>query len=610
MVVSSPNLFPPAQDAPPIRPPAVVAMAIVGGLLAATAAAIALAGDMPHEVSLAERHALIVLTPIAVGLYAWSEGTHRRFGRLLVLAGVAWFFASLSGSSDPVLYSLGRVSTWVVEAGLIYLILAFPSGRLNAPVDRALAWCAAALIGILFVPTAFIAEAFPTPSHVATCGSACPENVFLLVGSEPAFLDALVIPVRELLAVSLLIAVTMRVAYRIRHATRLMRRTLTPVLIVAIFRLVALALALTLRRTGAGEVAVDVSTMAVSLALPVMSLGFLVGLLSWRTHTADALVNLARWASDHDGPAMPRELIARALGDSNVELAYWRPEGGGKWVDSDGEIASMPTSRSQRCATLILQEERPPAAVIHDPALREQRPFVEAVAAYALVWQDNQRLAQRVDRSVAELRESRARILAAADDERRRIERDLHDGGQQRLVALRIRLELAQETMEQDPARTRRMLHRLGDDIDATIDELRSLAADVYPSLLAARGLPDAIRTAALQCPVPVSVEVKGSDRYLEEVESAAYFCCLEALQNVAKHAPDAETVSVSLHRNGDLRFEVRDDGPGFAMNGAKPGSGLVNMHDRIDAVGGELAIRSRPGVGTEVVGTIPVVSS
>jgi signal transduction histidine kinase len=460
----------------------------------------------------------------------------------------------------------------------------------------------------MFLPTAFISEAFPTPSPVTTCRTDCPENAFMLLGSEPAFVDGVVIPLRELLAVTLLIAVTWRVSYRIRHATHLMRRTLTPVLIVAIIRLVSLAAAFILRRSGAGELAVDASAMAVALALPAMSVGFLVGLLSWRIHTADALVNLAGWARDQDPPATPRDLIARTLGDSSVELAYWRPEGGGRWVNADGETALlMPGARSERCTTLIFQDDRPHAAVIHDPALREQRPFVQAVGAYSLVWQDNQRLTQRVDKSVEELRESRARILAAADDERRRIERDLHDGGQQRLVALRIRLELAEETIEQDPARTRRMLHRLGDDIDAAIDDLRSLAADVYPSLLAARGLSDAVRTAALQCPVPVSVEVNGSDRYLEEVETAAYFCCLEALQNVAKHAPDAETVSVSLQRNGDLRFEVRDDGPGFTMNGSNPGSGLVNMRDRIEAVGGELAIRSRPGAGTEIVGRIPV---
>jgi signal transduction histidine kinase len=606
----SANLFPRAQDVRPIGRRSVAAIAVVGVLLAGTAAVIALTGDMPYEVSLAERHALIIVTPIAVGLYAWSEGTHRRFGRLLVLAGVGWFFASLGASNDPVLHSIGRVSYWVVEAGLIYLILAFPSGRLNAPVDRTLAWCAVALVGILFVPTALIAEAFPAPSVATTCREACPENAFMLLSTEPAFLDGLVVPLRELLTVALLIAITVRVAYRVRQATRLMRRTLTPVLIVAVLRLVALAAAVILRRSGAGDVAVDVSAAAVSLALPVMSLGFLLGLLSWRVHTADALVGMARRASDRDGPDTPRELIATTLGDPSVELAYWRPEAGGKWVDSEGNAARIPDSRSERSATLIVQEDRPHAAVIHDPALREQRPFVETVGAYALVWQDNRRLAQRVDKSVAELRESRARILAAGDDERRRIERDLHDGGQQRLVALRIRLELAEETIEQDPDRTRRMLHRLGDDIDAAIDELRSLAADVYPSLLAARGLPDAIRTAALQSPLPVSVEVNGSDRYLEEVETAAYFCCLEALQNVAKHAPDAQTVSVSLQRNGDLCFEVRDDGPGFSTNGSNPGSGLVNMRDRIEAVGGELAIRSRPGAGTEIVGRIPVASS
>jgi signal transduction histidine kinase len=246
------------------------------------------------------------------------------------------------------------------------------------------------------------------------------------------------------------------------------------------------------------------------------------------------------------------------------------------------------------------------AALIHDPALREQRPFIEAVGAYAVVWDDNSRLAARVESSLIELRQSRARILAAADDERRRIERDLHDGGQQRLVALRIRLELAEETMRDDPAKAREMLHRLGDDVDAALEELRSLAAGVYPSLLVARGLHEAIRTAALQSPLPASVEVDGSDRYADEVETAAYFCCIEALQNAAKHAA-ASAVSITLSRNGDLRFEVRDDGDGFAVEDAIRGDGLMNMRDRMAAVGGELEVRSAPGAGTTVLGTIPV---
>jgi signal transduction histidine kinase len=206
-----------------------------------------------------------------------------------------------------------------------------------------------------------------------------------------------------------------------------------------------------------------------------------------------------------------------------------------------------------------------------------------------------------------ELSAQRARVVQAADEERRRIERDLHDGGQQRLVALRIRLELAEELMDRDPGHARSMLHQLGKDVDTAIEELRALAAGVYPSLLAARGLSDAIRTAALQAPVPTTVEVDGTDRYSQEVETAAYFCCIEALQNVAKHAPEASSAKISLSRNGALRFEVRDDGPGFVVEEGATGQGLVNMRDRIAAVGGRLELRSTPGSGTAVVGKIPV---
>jgi signal transduction histidine kinase len=268
---------------------------------------------------------------------------------------------------------------------------------------------------------------------------------------------------------------------------------------------------------------------------------------------------------------------------------------------------SLPHPPSDRQATLVHDDGSPVAAVIHDAALSEQRSFVEAVGAYAFVWDDNRRLAARVESSLTELRASRARILAAADEERRRIERDLHDGGQQRLVALRIRLELAEELMDQDPGQAREVLHRLGGEVDAALDELRALAAGVYPAVLAARGLSEAIRNAALQSPVPATVKIDGVDRYSREAETAAYFCCIEALQNVAKHAPEATRVSISLSRNGDLRFEVRDNGPGFPLDDAADGRGLVNMRDRMAAAGGELEIHSRPGAGTEVVGTIPV---
>lgn len=584
-----------------------LALTAAGALLAGVAAAVALAGDMPHSVALAERQAVIVATPIAVGLYAWRDGTHARFGRLLVLVGAAWFLAALSSSSNELLYSIGRVAGWTVEAGLIYLILAFPSGRLTNRIDRRLAGAAAAVVAILFLPTMLITETYPTPSPFATCDADCPSNALMLLGSEPAFLDDFVVPLRELLAVVILLGVVVRLADRIRRATRLMRRTLVPVLVLAMVRTLAVAVALVLRRAGADDSVLEVATAVIALGLPALCIGFLVGLLRWRIHTADCLVALAHGLRSRNGPAQRRDLIAATLTDPTVELAFWRADGGGGWVDAHGSPTSLPPPPSHRRATLILDDDEPVAAVVHDAALSEQRSFVEAVGAYAFVWDDNRRLAERVESSLTELRASRARILAAADDERRRIERDLHDGGQQRLVALRIRLQLAEELMKQDPAQARNMLHLLGGEVDAALDELRSLAAGVYPSLLAARGLPDAIRTAALQSPVPALVEVDGADRYSQEIETAAYFCCIEALQNVAKHAPDATSVSISLSRNGDLGFEVRDDGPGFPVADGITGHGLVNMRDRMAAVGGELKIRSTPGAGTAVIGTIPV---
>jgi signal transduction histidine kinase len=602
--------FPAATDPPRIGLGMLLSLAAAGALLAATAAAIALAGDMPHDVGLAERQALIVATPIAVGLYAWRDGTHARFGVLLVLAGGAWFLAALSSSSNEALYSIGRVAGWAVEAGLIYLILAFPSGRLTTRIDRLLAGAAAAVVAVLFLPTAFITETYPTPSQFATCSADCPANAFMLLGSEPAFLDDVVVPLRELLVAAIFLGVVVRLAGRIRRATRLMRRTLVPVFAFAILRTLALAVGLILRRAGADDAVVEVATAIIALGLPAMCIGFLVGLLRWRIHTADCLVALAHGLRNRTAPAERRDLIAATLTDPTVELVFWRAGDGGGWVDAEGKLASLPPPPDDRRATLIFDEAEPVAALVHDAALSDQRSFVEAVGAYAFVWDDNRRLAERVESSLTELRASRARILAAADEERRRIERDLHDGGQQRLVALRIRLELAEELMKQDPGRAKSMLQTLGSEVDAALDELRSLAAGVYPSLLVARGLADAIRTAALQSPVPTVVEVDGSDRYPQEIETAAYFCCIEALQNVAKHAPDATSASISLSRNGDLRFEVRDDGPGFVVGDGAAGDGLMNMRDRLAAVGGELDVRSAPGTGTVVVGTIPVRAS
>lgn len=581
-------------------------VAAFGALLTATAIAIALTGGMPDSAGLAERYALIVAVPIAVGLYAWRDGRHARFGRLLVLTGVAWFLPSLAASSNDWLYSIGRVAGWTVEAALIYLVLAFPSGRLKSAVDRRLFLSGVALVALLYLPTVLIDQSFPQPSPWASCVPPdCPGNAFMVASGEPAILESAIVPLRELLTILLMGAVALRLAQRVKRATPLMRRTLSPVLTVAILRVGTFGTAIAVRRAAPDGELVDVLIWVFLLGLPAMSLAFLLGLVRWRLFTADALLGLAVGIRHDPRPEELRKLIAKALSDPSVELAYRDPGVSTGWVDGDGDEIPPPRDGPSRCCTAIVADGRPVAAIVHDDALADQRAFVQTVGAYALTWEDNHRLAARVDESLRELRESRARILAAADDERRRIERDLHDGGQQRLVALRVRLELADETMRDSPVRARRMLQQLGEEVDAALDELRSLAAGVYPSLLADRGLTDALRSAALRSPVPTSVTVAGEDRYSQDVEAAVYFCCLEALQNVAKHAPDANAVAISLERNGDLHFAVSDDGPGF--DGTTAGSGLVNMRDRVAAVGGTLEIETAPGDGTRIVGHVPV---
>lgn len=581
-------------------------IAAFGALLAATAVAIALTGGMPDSAGLAERYALIVAVPIAVGLYAWRDGRHARFGRLLVLIGFAWFLPSLSASSNDLLYSVGRVAGWTVEVGLIYLVLSFPSGRLKSPIDRRLFGAGVALVAFLYLPTVLIDQSFPQPSPWASCVPPdCPGNALMVVGDEPGILESAIVPLRELLTILLMVAVAVRLGQRVTAATPLMRRTLSPVLVVAILRVATFGASIAVRRADPDGALVDVLIWVVLLGLPAMSLAFLLGLVRWRLFAADALLRLAVGIRHDPHPDELRQLIATGLSDPSVELAYRDPRASTGWVDGEGTPIPAPRDGPGRCCTEIVDEGRPVAAIVHDDALADQRSFVQTVGSYALAWEDNHRLAARVEESLRELRESRARILAAADDERRRIERDLHDGGQQRLVALRVRLELADEAMRESPARARRMLRQLGAEVDAALDELRALAAGVYPSLLADRGLTDALRSAARRSPVPASVDVSGGDRYSQEVEAAVYFCCLEALQNVAKHAPDAHRVDISLQRNGDLRFAVRDDGPGF--DAAVTGNGLVNMRDRVAAVGGTLEIKTARGGGTEVVGRVPV---
>lgn len=212
-----------------------------------------------------------------------------------------------------------------------------------------------------------------------------------------------------------------------------------------------------------------------------------------------------------------------------------------------------------------------------------------------------------VRRQAEELRASRARIVASADAARRRIERDLHDGAQQHLVALAVNLRMAQDLVGDEPDQASAMLGELGADLRAAIAELRNLAHGIYPPLLVDSGLGEALRAAGARSTVDVEVRAEGINRYTADVEAAVYFCCLEALQNAAKHAPDSH-VTVSVREEAaSLRFDVADDGPGFDAEEASRGHGFTNMADRVGAIGGEVRWESAPGRGTRVMGTVPL---
>jgi signal transduction histidine kinase len=206
-----------------------------------------------------------------------------------------------------------------------------------------------------------------------------------------------------------------------------------------------------------------------------------------------------------------------------------------------------------------------------------------------------------------ELRASRARVVASGDAERRRVERNLHDGAQQHLVALAVNLRLTKDVLSEDPVAAAEMLDELGVAVQDTIRELRELAHGIYPPLLVDSGLEEALRAVANRSPLDVELVTNGIGRYGGDVEAAVYFCCLEALQNAGKHAPSAHVVVRVWEESGSLLFEVRDDGPGFDVRTAQRGHGYVNMMDRLGAIGGAVRWESEIGHGTAIRGSLPV---
>jgi signal transduction histidine kinase len=247
-------------------------------------------------------------------------------------------------------------------------------------------------------------------------------------------------------------------------------------------------------------------------------------------------------------------------------------------------------------------------AVVHSAALAEDPALVRTAGSYALAALENHSLTGELRRSLYDLAESRSRRFTAEQSEREKIERDLHDGAQQRLVALRVKLAMAAEALKaQDPVGAE-LVHSLEDDVDATIEEVRAFARGIYPVVLARTGLQQALRAASRDAPLSTTVHADGVCRYPAEIEATVYFSCSEGLQNACKHAGDATGVMISVRQDRRLlHFEVRDDGAGFDPQTNPYGTGLTNLNARLTALGGSLEIKSTPGHGTVLAGSIPL---
>jgi len=325
---------------------------------------------------------------------------------------------------------------------------------------------------------------------------------------------------------------------------------------------------------------------------------------------------LERVASVPDaGPASlvitAREMpvVTRAGISGNAWVSVWLPalvEGRG-----DCQLRVMPASHAGELLGLIVAQ-RPATAdafsAEDDRVLTELARQVGLAVHNARLDTALQTTLDELRKQAHELRESRARIVASGDAERRRVERNLHDGAQQHLVAMAVNLRLARDIIAEDPPAATEMLDQLAINIKDTITELRELAHGIYPPLLADRGLGEALRAAANRNPLDVSVRAAGIGRYTPELEAAIYFCCLEALQNAAKHAAGSQVDLRVWEEEGGLLFSVSDNGPGYEPERARTGHGLVNMADRLGSIGGTVRWESRPGAGSQVLGSIPLV--
>jgi signal transduction histidine kinase len=529
-----------------------------------------------------------------VGMYAWWRRPESRLGPLFMVTALLYSLVSLNAFDNSLAFTLG-MTFWVANiVNVAYVYLCFPRGRLESRIERRFILALASSTTLVWAAILLLSPTLPAAGVFNDCGTRCPSNALQIVTGHAATGAALATVFSVVFTIGLL-GLGMLIFNKSRSSTHLLRRALTPLTAVFLLMLaqfvVALFVAAAYPETRA---TFKVINGVLSLAIPA---SILVGQIRGNVFAAVSLGQIAVRAGGRSmTPAGVQRVIGDALGDSSLALALWDSRLG-HYVDVDGAPVEIPRDTRTRGVTRVTQSGRPLAALIHDPSLDTEADVVEGLAATSLMLLENTRLVQ-------ELRASRARIVEAADRERTRLEHDLHDGAQQRLVAIQIRLGMAREsTNEEEVAQ---QLDMISDEAQAALDELRALAHGGYLGALEELGPVAALRALAHGSVVPIQVTDGSIRRLPRALEAALYFCAREAIQNASKHAGPGANVTVTLaHHEDGVVLTVVDDGAGLPP-GAEDGTGIVGMSDRIEAVGGQFEIVSTPGRGTTIRATVP----
>jgi signal transduction histidine kinase len=521
---------------------------------------------------------------IASGLIASRRGPEPRLGWLMVYTGFAVLVGPLlQYSSSSLLFTIG---IWVTTAWVLLLVLfllSFPHGRLESRRDRLLL----APLVVALIPLQFLWFLFWDPEVP-------PDNLFL-VWPDAGVADAIDWVQRVIVAGGTL-ALTGVLARRWILASPPLRRSLTPILAGGAATVLA---SVTVILDGVGSPSKTL-TRILMVTLTVVPLAVLADMLRARL-AHSAVGELVLELSANPAPANLREALARALHDPSLRLAYWLPEFE-TYADRSGRRVEI-RAEPGRTTTVVNRGGEPVAALLHDASLLKEPELLDAVVAAAGIALENGRLESELRARVEELRRSRARIVEVAQTERRRLERDLHDGAQQRLVTLALHLGTLEKRLagESDAVP---LVDEAKRELDQSLRELRELARGIHPAIVTERGLGVALEGLVSRASIPVELAVDLEARPPEAVELAAYYLVAESLTNMAKHAKASSGTVEVTREEGRLVVEVVDDGVGGASSAG--GSGLRGLADRIEALGGHVQFWSPKGGGTRIRAEIP----